>query len=303
AASVAAVPVPAAPVRRAGAAGAIERPALRVLLAEDNLVNQKVAQLMLSKLGHRTDTVGNGREAVAAVHRNDYDVVLMDVHMPEMDGMEATRLIRSEIPRERQPRIVAVTASVLMEDRQACTSAGMDDYLSKPVRARDLEAMLTSIAAEPAVATDGVDGTDGTDGVDEPVHPPLEATVRARVEELGGVGTPEDRALFAQLLGSFVERAPQVAADLEDALAAGRAPLVEKRAHSLKGSAANLGAEELAQLSADLELRARAGTLPPPPLAPELLAALDEACRVFGTLAAEFSAGAGGPGRADDDDW
>ncbi|MDQ3343988.1 MAG: response regulator, partial [Actinomycetota bacterium] len=128
------------PVQRMSAVPKAQR--LRVLLAEDNVVNQKVGQLMLDKLGHHVDTVGNGWEALQAVLHLPYDVVLMDVQMPEMDGLEATRRIRSDLPMRRQPRIVAMTASALVEDRAACREAGMDDYLAKPVRAADLAAVL-----------------------------------------------------------------------------------------------------------------------------------------------------------------
>jgi signal transduction histidine kinase/DNA-binding response OmpR family regulator len=124
---------------------------LRVLLAEDNLVNQKVAQLMLAKLGHRVDTVNNGREALDATRLVDYDVVLMDLHMPELDGIAATRLIRAELPLARQPAIAAMTASVLVEDRAACTAAGMDAYLTKPVRRHELEAVFAQLS--PAMNT------------------------------------------------------------------------------------------------------------------------------------------------------
>ncbi|OLF18495.1 hypothetical protein BU204_05950 [Actinophytocola xanthii] len=118
---------------------------LRILLAEDNPVNQKVAQLMLGRLGHRVDVVGNGHEAVAAARRGGYDVVLMDVQMPELDGLAATRVIRQELTVDRQPYIIAMTASALVQDRTACEAAGMDDYLSKPVRASDLAAALAPL--------------------------------------------------------------------------------------------------------------------------------------------------------------
>jgi PAS domain S-box-containing protein len=122
--------------------------ALRVLLAEDNPINQLVCRRLLEKLGHLVDVAGNGREALEAVRAVSYDAVLMDIQMPEMDGLEATRLIRVELPAHRQPHIVAVTASVLVEDRQACVDAGMDDYLPKPVRIEDLDiALRKAIAA------------------------------------------------------------------------------------------------------------------------------------------------------------
>ncbi|MFI7586395.1 PAS domain S-box protein [Spongisporangium articulatum] len=127
------------------------RSSLRVLLAEDNDVNQKVAALMLRKLGHSVELAGDGAQALAAMLAGPYDVVLMDMHMPVMDGLEATRRIRSDVPAAQQPRIVAMTASVTMEDREACAAAGMDAYLAKPVRQEQLAAVLAqSMAAEPA---------------------------------------------------------------------------------------------------------------------------------------------------------
>jgi PAS domain S-box-containing protein len=115
---------------------------MQVLLVEDNLVNQRVGELMLRKLGHRVDVVSDGRAAVTAVARTRYDVVLMDIQMPLMDGLEATRHIRAEIPAARQPFIVALTASTLDGDKEACCAAGMESYLSKPVRASELREML-----------------------------------------------------------------------------------------------------------------------------------------------------------------
>ena len=133
--------------RREHDAPAADVAPLRILLAEDNLTNQKVARLMLTKLGHYVDTVSDGAEAVQAVHRAHYDAVLMDVHMPELDGLAATRQIRGGLPAHRQPFIAAMTASALVEDRTACAAAGMDDYLAKPVRASDLVALLADVAA------------------------------------------------------------------------------------------------------------------------------------------------------------
>jgi len=115
---------------------------LRILLAEDNLVNQKVVLRMLEKLGCTADVAGNGLEAVAALQRQAYDMVLMDVHMPEMDGIVATQIIRSTLPAARQPRIVALTAAAMVEDQEACLAAGMDAFLTKPVRPENLTELL-----------------------------------------------------------------------------------------------------------------------------------------------------------------
>lgn len=120
---------------------------LRVLLAEDNAVNQKVVQGMMASHGYRVDIAGNGHEAVEALMNQPYDLVLMDVRMPEMDGLEATRCIRQQLPESRQPIIVAVTAEALEGDRERLLSVGMDDYLSKPIRPNDLAKLLHRIAA------------------------------------------------------------------------------------------------------------------------------------------------------------
>jgi CheY-like chemotaxis protein len=119
----------------------------RVLVAEDNSVNQRVAQLHLRRLGYVVDVVGNGAEAVDAVGKVPYDVVLMDCQMPEMDGYEATRTIRSQ---GRDIPIIAMTANALKGDRERCLEAGMDDYISKPVDMQQLRAVLARFGEAPA---------------------------------------------------------------------------------------------------------------------------------------------------------
>jgi CheY-like chemotaxis protein len=111
---------------------------LRLLLAEDNAVNQKLALHLLKRMGYRADVAANGLEVLEALRRQTYDAVLMDVQMPEMDGLEATRLIRQELEKDAQPRIVAMTAGAMKEDREECLAAGMDDYISKPVQVEEL---------------------------------------------------------------------------------------------------------------------------------------------------------------------
>ena len=115
----------------------------RVLLAEDNVVNQKVALLMLRKIGFRADMAANGNEALEAVQRQHYDIVLMDVQMPEMDGLEAARRMCALWPHRRdRPWIIALTANAMQGDREACMAAGMDDYISKPIKTEELAAAL-----------------------------------------------------------------------------------------------------------------------------------------------------------------
>jgi CheY-like chemotaxis protein len=126
---------------RSGPAGTATN-GTHVLLAEDNIVNQKVALMMLDRLGYRADVAGNGLEVLQALQRQRYHIVLMDVQMPELDGLEATRRIRGDIPADHQPYIIAMTANAFAEDRDRCIQAGMDDYVSKPVRKDILQAAL-----------------------------------------------------------------------------------------------------------------------------------------------------------------
>ncbi|WP_431214468.1 ATP-binding response regulator [Puia sp. P3] len=121
---------------------------LRILIAEDNLINQELMKQILGNLGYKPDTVENGVLAVEAASRHAYDLILMDVQMPEMDGLDATRKIRREL--ERQPVIVALTANAMQGDREECLQSGMDDYISKPVRLGELMQMLEKWAKQGA---------------------------------------------------------------------------------------------------------------------------------------------------------
>jgi CheY-like chemotaxis protein len=139
-------PGPDAPARPSGGGGFDadlgRRHPLRILIAEDNPVNQRVASLLLLRLGYRAATAGNGLEALAALARADYDVVLMDVDMPELDGCEATRRLRAERSSTTRPWVIALTAGAMPGDRERALGAGMNDFLTKPVRSEALAAAL-----------------------------------------------------------------------------------------------------------------------------------------------------------------
>ncbi len=141
---------PSAPVPAPTPEPPAVRHPLSILLVEDNLVNQRVALLMLRRLGYDADVAGNGREAVIAVERGRYDLVFMDLQMPEMDGMEATRVLCARWPADQRPRIVAMTANASTSDRDECFAAGMDDFLSKPVRSPELARVLAETPARPS---------------------------------------------------------------------------------------------------------------------------------------------------------
>lgn len=214
---------------------------LRILLAEDNLVNQKVALMMLEKLGYCAQVANNGVEALAALERQPFDVVLMDVQMPEMDGLEATRRIRRDWPVRSQPRIIAMTANAMPGDREQCLHAGMDDYVSKPVKPEELRRALAQ-ASGPDLDAEMRSGT---------VYPAMLESLR-QAEEQG-------ESILTELITLFLQDTPTRLDDLRASLAAGDAAALRRAAHSLKGSAYTFGAREMGALCEDLETRGRAG--------------------------------------------
>jgi GAF domain-containing protein/CheY-like chemotaxis protein/HPt (histidine-containing phosphotransfer) domain-containing protein len=221
---------------------------LRILVAEDNVVNQRLALRLLEKMGYRADVAANGLEAVEAVERLDYDLVLMDVQMPEMDGVEATRhILEREVDGER-PWIVAMTAEVMRGDREGFLAAGMNDYVAKPIRPQELVAAITRTPRRRTAAATA----DAEVG-----RPSVDASVLARLaESMGG-----DDAFVAELIEQFVTDSPALVKAARQGLEAGDADEVRRAAHTLKSNAATFGANELADRSSRLEAAARAGEL------------------------------------------
>ena len=217
---------------------------LRILLAEDNPINQRVAQRMLERLGYRADLAGNGLEAIAALQRQAYDLVLMDVQMPELDGLEATRRIRRDWPDEEPaPRIIAMTANAMKGDREACLAAGMDDYLPKPLRVADLAEMLRRFyppEANPDAAMPVA--------VDSAVFQELRASL----------GDDED--FLRDLITNFIDDAQRLFQEIRDAVAQRDAHALHQAAHTLKSSSAMFGATAFAEQCKQLELVGRRGT-------------------------------------------
>ncbi len=221
---------------------------LRILLVEDNAVNQKLALLMLKRIGYRADVAGNGIEAIEAVKRQPYDVVLMDVQMPEMDGWEATRRIRAA--GGTQPRIIAMTADATREGREACFAVGMDDYLCKPIQPADLVAALSRAAGhstEPQTPEPGLEATPSVATVfDAAVMHKLRASLGKHAE-----------AKMEVILTTFHESAQRLLAELETALAEGDGERLHRAAHTLKSTAAPVGAMRLSQIARTLEQHSR----------------------------------------------
>jgi signal transduction histidine kinase/DNA-binding response OmpR family regulator len=213
---------------------------LRILLAEDNVVNQKLALRLLEKLGYRADVAGNGIEAIEALERQPYDLLLSDVQMPEMDGLEATRRILERWPEGERPWIVAMTAEAMSGDRERCLEAGMNDYLTKPIRVEELVAAIKRTPRR-------------TDPGSADVGDPIDRDVLARLAE--GVG--DDAAFVSELIEGFTQDAPGLVAVALDGLERGDAAEVRRAAHTLKSNAATFGAHALSDRSRELEEAAK----------------------------------------------
>jgi PAS domain S-box-containing protein len=229
---------PAAPATPAGRS-------LEVLLAEDNFVNQRLAARLLEKHGHRVTVVGNGREVLDVLRQQDFDVVLMDLQMPEMGGFEATAAIRErDKGTGRHLPIIALTAHAMKGDRERCLAAGMDGYVAKPILARELLRELDQALgnaprpAAPAVAAEAA------------------VDLRAALEYVGG-----DPALLREVASVFVAEAPTMMAEVDEAVRAGDATRAKRGAHSLKGAAGALGGRSAFDAAFRLEQLAARGDL------------------------------------------
>jgi signal transduction histidine kinase/CheY-like chemotaxis protein len=222
---------------------------MRILLAEDNVINQKLAIAMLGKLGYEAELAHNGLEALDALRHTRFDVVLMDVQMPQMDGLEATRTIRSTWESTEQPRIIAMTANALEEDRQICLKAGMNDYLAKPVKLEELATALRrgyqAVTGDVlAAATDPDKAANGM---------LLDQEALRKLMNLAG----DNIGFVAELIDIFLLESPQLLAAMRHSANRGDAQGMRIAAHTLKANSAGFGALKLAKLCQRLETMAK----------------------------------------------
>jgi two-component system sensor histidine kinase/response regulator len=239
---------------RPAVSAASPRPALKILVAEDNAVNQKVTLRQLDRLGYAGDVAANGLEVLAAIKLVPYRVILMDCHMPEMDGYEATRQLRAGGWDSHRLHIIALTANAMRGDAERCLAAGMDDYVAKPVRLEDLRDALarvtrsTSPRAEPAVTA--------------PPRDNVAHLNRTRLEELRSLASADHPNLVQDLLALFLQETTGSLGRLGEALRQEDPPAVRKLAHALKGASLSIGADQLGELCWALEQQSASGTLP-----------------------------------------
>ncbi len=249
---------------------------LHILLAEDNATNQKLALRLLARMGYQADVASTGVEVLDALERTPYDVILMDVQMPEMDGLEATRQIHERMhdrPAEH-PYIVAMTANAMQGDREACLAAGMDDYVSKPIRVETLvDALVRAAEALPMRRETAPAVTQGAGS--GPLV--LDAGALAGLRDLVG----DDPAFLRELVDTALEDAPALLAEMRRALDTADAPTLRRAAHTLKSTSAQFGAAQFVALAKQVEMlmsaapAGQAGAAQPPAAAAPLVAQIE----------------------------
>ncbi|MBC8078600.1 MAG: response regulator, partial [Chloroflexales bacterium] len=219
----------------------------RILVADDDTVNQRLAYHLLQQMGYNADSARDGVEALAAIEQRTYDVVLLDVQMPRLDGLDVARQVVGRWPKDRRPYLIALTANAMQGDRERCLAAGMDDYLAKPVLVEALvEALgraITRRPPPPAVPTP---------------QPVVDAQALASFQAMLGDQGP---ALMSGILALYLDEAPDLLRGLAAAASNGNARQLYQHAHKLKASSAIFGASQLAALCETLEQLGRAGSV------------------------------------------
>jgi CheY-like chemotaxis protein len=212
-----------------------------ILVVEDNDINQMVALGMLEMLGYTAEIAESGDEAVAKASTRQYDAILMDLQMPRMDGYAASRLIRSEEAPGRRVPIIAMTASAIEGERERCTAAGMDDFLSKPVNSDRVAAVLGSHVGS-------------TERSAQPMRPePADALDESRLDELAEMGE-RAVALVKRAIGNFITRLPDTLGEIAEALEDKDWETLRALVHRFRGSALNLGVVIVSEIALELEL-------------------------------------------------
>jgi signal transduction histidine kinase/CheY-like chemotaxis protein/HPt (histidine-containing phosphotransfer) domain-containing protein len=227
---------------------------LRILLAEDNAINQKVALRLLERLGYGADVVGDGRQVLARLDQAAYDVILMDVQMPEIDGLEASRVICARLAASERPRIIAMTAEAMQGDRDKCLAAGMDDYIVKPVTLDRLAAALAKCRPLAAATAPEAAAAPPVKKLRIAAGTALDRDVLDQLrEDLGGT------AALREVIRSFLDQTPSVLSTLRDAVERADVPSIRRAAHMIKGTSSTLGARALSEQCAEIERIGQSG--------------------------------------------
>ena len=258
-----------------------ERLPLRLLLADDNLINQKVGVKMLQRLGYRPEVAANGVEVLKLLEQQPFDLIFLDVQMPEMDGLEAARRINAQWPDARRPRLVAMTGNALDGDREKCIAAGMDDYVAKPVRIAELQGVIERWGMERRTTAAG--GAVVVSPVASPAPVAVAVLDETIIAELNDMKSKDGVPLLHELIDLFAQNAPKHLEQIKNA--GDNLEQLGFAAHVFRGMSLNLGANALGNLCQELETLALGGnTFGIPALIPKIEAAFKETSVAFARI-------------------
>jgi PAS domain S-box-containing protein len=225
---------------------------MEILLVEDNDINRLLATKLFSRLGYEIETAANGILALDAIKQKHFDIVFMDVQMPELDGLEATKKLRADLTMQKQPVVIAMTAFATPEDRDLCMEAGMDDYTPKPITLNDLERMITKwsqfVDIKPKVILS--DKREETDFLSSLLD-------NSAINRLMDIGKATDPGFLQQILDMFLKQAPESISEIKLSLEKGDPITMWKAAHKLKGTCLNIGAKKMAEICKEMESKGR----------------------------------------------
>ncbi len=243
-----------------------KRHPINILLVDDNAINLKVASRMLLRMGYEVDQAENGLQAVEAQTRTGYDLIFMDIQMPEMDGVTATKTIIKNFSPEERPRIVAVTAHAMKGDRERYLEAGMDGYISKPVRVEKLIAAIQETPCKTPVAMAALAGIEDANTAAAESAAPAAAAAELPVDiamfgEMLGMEPEDAEEMLPELVELFLDDSAEQLASIETAVNSGDLDLLRNAAHKMKGGSASVAAVPLSKVCGKLEKMAIEGSL------------------------------------------
>jgi len=237
---------------------------VKILVAEDNMINQTLCNIILQQLGYQPDIVGNGLEVLEKLNSSNYDIIFMDVQMPNMDGLEATREIVKTTDVLSRPKIIAMTAFALEGDKDKCIEAGMNDYISKPIKIEEIQQMIEKWGMDKKLKKTSMK----PNPVVQPANaaPELELMDQNAIDRLKDINQKVDPAFLSQVITMFTSQAPAMIEEILQAEQKGDLTRMSQTAHKLKGSCLNLGAKQLAELCKQIEINSKGNSvskLPP----------------------------------------
>ncbi|MBT8195939.1 MAG: PAS domain S-box protein, partial [Bacteroidia bacterium] len=224
---------------------------LNILVAEDNLINQKLIQIILEKLGYEIDIAADGEKALQMLEEKPYDLIYMDIQMPNKDGLETTYEIINSKTFKHKPRIIAMTAFALQGDKEKCIEAGMVDYISKPIRIEEIQDSIRKWGTKP----------EETEVMEEQLNPETQTIDNDAIERLKEISKSVDPNFLSSVINMFLDQSPTIITEINNHQKSGDTTKMWQAAHKLKGSSLNLGAKHLAELCKEIELKGKSGIL------------------------------------------